>query len=136
MKNTIEAAIEFSFKGETYSFKETLDLDAIMAQNGKLFDIHLYLANQNDIDTYSYLYDAMESYPIVFENATGLARQFIEDSNFNIPGFEQAWQEQGTDQLFEEIIKKHLANISPEFHTAIKNALRDAYNAAKEPVTK
>lgn len=131
MKNTIEVFIEFSFKGETYNFNETLDLDAIMAQTGKLFDIHLYLANRNDIDTYSYLYDAMCSYPINFRNPSGLASQFIEENDFNIPGFEQAWYQQSTDRLLDDIINNHLGQIPGELQDSIKAALLEAYNAGK-----
>ncbi|MDH5483701.1 MAG: hypothetical protein OEY43_00570 [Gammaproteobacteria bacterium] len=131
MNSTIEATIKFSFKGENFDLCETLDLDAIMTSTGKLPDLHLQLARANNIDTYSYMYDAMESYPIVFRNPTGLACSFLDDTRFAIIEFEQAWNNQEIDQLIDGIAKKHLDKIPADIQLNIKLALLDAYNLGK-----
>jgi hypothetical protein len=131
MNTTIEAAIVFSFKGENYDLCETLDLDAIMALSGSMPDIHFLLARHNNIDTYSYLYEAMESYPVIFRKPTGLAVAFLEGDNFNIVDFEQAWNEQKISQLLDAIANKHLPEAPTELRGNIKLALLEAYNAAK-----
>jgi hypothetical protein len=131
MRTTIEAAIVFSFKGENYDLYETLDLDAIMTLSGEMPDIHFQLARSNNIDTYSYLYEAMESYPVIFRKPTGLAVAFLDDDNFNITDFEQAWKKQDIGQLFDDITKKYLAEIPARLQVNIKLALLEAYNTGK-----
>ena len=66
---SIDATVNFSFKGETYNLTTTIDLDNVMQGDGHVPNIHLLLARQNDIDTYSYLYEAMESHPVRYSNA-------------------------------------------------------------------
>ena len=44
MKNSIDATVTFSFKGETYTPSTSIDLDALMEQQGGLLHLHHFLA--------------------------------------------------------------------------------------------
>jgi hypothetical protein len=71
--NSIDAHIEFSFKGETYSLTSPLDLDRMLDKYIDPPSLHHVLAVEHGINTYSYLYEVMEVEEIEFGNATGLA---------------------------------------------------------------
>ena len=131
MQSRIDALIEFSFKGETLTPSATLDLDKLMGASGSLPNIHLLLANENDIDTYSYLYEAMEVHPICFSNATGVAVACLAEGVFDIPKFERLWQENRV--LFSlQLIAKQYMNIGElEQYPELKEALLAAYNTGK-----
>lgn len=131
MKNTIEARIEFSFKGEEYTPTATVDLDAMMENGGELSDLYSFLARQYNIDTYSYLYDAMESHDITFDKPTGLATQCFNNGQFDKKAFELLWFEQHEIAMLADIAKQHMNIDDLEKHGDLKAALIAAFNAGK-----
>jgi hypothetical protein len=131
MPNTIDATVEFSFKGETYQLTSTLDLDAILPADGASPDVHFILAREHDIDTYSYLYDAMESHPVQYSNATGLATQCLAQARFDFNKYLALASEHKVAHEIQEIAHKHLHIDDLEQHSDIKNALVAAYHAGK-----
>lgn len=85
--NSIDAHIEFSFKGENYDLSSTLDLDQVLDKYPDLSSLHTVLAIEHGIDTYSYLFDVMLVEDIRFDNAQGMAVEFLSDGVFDIDGF-------------------------------------------------
>ncbi|MEN8168385.1 MAG: hypothetical protein ABFR65_13045 [Pseudomonadota bacterium] len=51
MNNRIDARIEFSFRGETYSPSANIDLDELMAGSETYHGLHLRLARANGINS-------------------------------------------------------------------------------------
>lgn len=88
--NTIHARLQVSYQGETHTLETTLDLDQCPAKPGQTPDFHSLLAKAAGIDTYSYLYEALETEEIAFSAPTGLAMQAFADGAFDWPRFEQA----------------------------------------------
>lgn len=131
MKNSIEARVEFSFKGVAYAPAATVDLDLMMERGGKLVDLYSYLARQHNIDTYSYLYDAMESHDISFDKPTGLAIRCFSDGAFDQQAFELLWFEQKEMQSLVDIAKRHLQIDEIDQHPEVMQALLAAYQAGK-----
>ena len=131
MKNRIDACIEFSFKGETYRTSAKVDLDAMMSQMGSIPDLHKLLASQNNIDTFSYMYEVMEMQEVVFENAEGLAVECLSDGNFDVEKFVQLWKEDAVTTVLTSIAKRCLDIDDLDQHLEIKTALIEAYNAGK-----
>jgi hypothetical protein len=131
MKNSIEAHIEFSFKGETYSLTANIDLDQLMERNHSFPSFHAILARENNIDTYSYLYEVMLETEIRFDHAQGFAADFLNDGHFNQESFIAAWQEDGALALLQPIAKRELGIEDLEQHQGLKNALVQAYNLGK-----
>jgi hypothetical protein len=88
MKNTLDAHIDFSFKGENYDLSSTLDLDEVLDKYPDLESLHVVMAIEHGIDTYSYLFDVMLVEDIRLDNPQGLAAGFLtEDGVFDFEGF-------------------------------------------------
>ena len=132
MKNCIEAHIEFSFKGETYSLSSSLDLDQLLELHGSLPPIHALLAKEHGIDTYSYLYEVMLETEIEFTNAQGSAVNFLSDGNFNLDAFAAGWQNRKVLALLQPIATSELGIADLDQHEALKNVLLRAYELGKE----
>lgn len=132
MKNCIEAHVEFSFKGETYSLNSTIDLDNFFDHRDTLPDIHALLAQEHGIDTYSYLYEVMLDEEIEFRNAQGIAANFLLDGHFDHQAFMANWQSRKDLALLQPIATRELGIADLDQHEALKNALLHAYNLGKE----
>jgi hypothetical protein len=131
MKNSIDATVTFSFKGETYTPSTTIDLDALMEQSGGLSHLHSLLAKEDGIDTYSYLYEVMEQSPIRFVNAQGSVAGFVEDEVLDIEGFQKQWQQNRVIGMLQSIASRELNIDDLEKHPDLKNALLEAYDCGK-----
>src|SRR5665811_1614089 len=83
MKNSIDASVEFSFKGEDYTYKTSIDLDQLLRDHDTLPSIHAILARLHSIDTYSYLYEVMQEAEIEFSNPHGLTADYLVDGKFD-----------------------------------------------------
>jgi hypothetical protein len=123
VKNTIEAHIAFSYKGDDYNLSNIIDLDSMMENQTDSPDFHLILAQQNDIDTYSYLYEVMESHEITFSNAKGIAADCLTNNHIDLQKFRTLWQEQRAVNIVQVIAKEHLdiedLNQAPQLKTAL-----------------
>ena len=135
MKNTIDARVEFDFKGESYSPSATIDLDKLLESNRSFPSIHDILAAENHIDTYSYLYEVMQQTEIQFENARGIAAEFLHDGIFDHDAFVAKWHANSVLQLLQPIAKRELGIDDLEQHAGLKNALIQAYNLGKHADT-
>lgn len=131
MKNSIDAQIEFSFKGESHSLSSHIDLDQLMEQDHSFPSFHARLARDNNIDTYSYLYEVMLETEIRFANAQGLATDFLSDGDFNQDAFMAAWQENRILALLQPIAARELGIADLDQHQGLKNALVQAYNLGR-----
>lgn len=127
MKNSIDAHVEFSFKGETYAPFAAIDLDDLLEHHGSLPQIHALLAEKHGIDTYSYLYEVMQETEIVFDNAQGLAAQFLINGEFDMEAFTARWQENRILGLLQAVALRELGVDHLDQHPALKNALFQAY---------
>lgn len=131
VNNQIDAAIKFSYQGETHSPRSTIDLDNMMEGKGQLSDLYTHIAKENNIDTYSYLYEVMESYEIEYSNAQGLAQQCLEGDQFDFARFEQLWHEAREVRALAGIARKQLGIDDLDKEAKIKQALLDAYHLGK-----
>jgi hypothetical protein len=131
MKNSIEAHIEFSFKGETYALASHIDLDQLMEHEQSFPSFHAILARDNKIDTYSYLYEVMLETEIRFANAQGIAADFLGDGEFDQEGFISAWQESKVLTLLQPIAARELGIANLDQHQGLKNALIQAYKLGR-----
>jgi hypothetical protein len=127
MKNSIDAHVEFSFKGEAYAPFATIDLDGLLEQHGSFPQIHAHLAEKHGIDTYSYLYEVMQEAEIVFDNAQGLAAEFLINGEFDMEAFAASWQENRILSQLQAIATRELGIDDLGQHPALKNALFQAY---------
>jgi len=134
MKNSIDAHVEFSFKGESYAPFATIILDELLEHHGAIPPLHAILAEKHGIDTYSYLYEVMEQAEIVFDNAQGLATEFLINGIFDAEAFAARWQENRILCRLQAIAASELGIDQLEQHQALQNALLQAYRAGKSSV--
>ncbi len=132
MKNTVDAQVNFSFKGEVYNPSITLDLDALVEKLDNFDVLHRTIAQANNIDTYSYLYDAMESNPIIFSNAKGLAANYLQDGVFDFVTFKQDFGDSRIAEKMSHIARSVLDIDNLEENPLIKQALLSAYQLGIE----
>jgi hypothetical protein len=132
MKNQITANVEFSYKGEVFTPSTIIDLDNTMAQQDLLPSIHRMIAQENKIDTYSYLYEVMEQAEIIFTNAQGLAIEFLSDTNFDFSAFQGALCETRHDQMCQEIAATEMGVTDLDKYPGLKSALIKAYALGKK----
>jgi len=131
MKNSIDAHVEFSFKGEDYSLTSHVDLDLLMETESSLPSLHAILARDHNIDTYSYLYEVMLESGIRFANAQGIAANFLSGEDFNQEGFTNSWQENRILNLLQPIATRELGIADLNQHQSLKIALVQAYKLGK-----
>lgn len=132
MKNSIEAHIELSFKGETFSLSSTIDLDNLPERSDIFSSAHALLAKQHGIDTYSYLYEVMLEEPIEFRNAQGSAAGFLMDGEFDAQAFLADCQNRRIFTQLQPIAARELGITDLDQHDALRTALLQAYQLGKE----
>ncbi|WP_456373936.1 hypothetical protein [Thiolapillus sp.] len=108
MKNSVRISAIFSFKGETYSPSITLDLDEFLSQNRRIEDIYALLAKQGGFGHYSYEYEMLLAAPLVFNQPTGLAEDFVRDDQLNLEGLHAAWQQARLLDRLTAIARQHM----------------------------
>jgi hypothetical protein len=131
VKNTIDAAIEFSYQGRSYALSTTLDLDALPLDDEVLPDFHHLLAQANGIDTYSYLYEVMEAHDIEYSNAGGMAAPCLHDGLFDLDCFRRHRRAQHEAAVLAPIARRVLHVDDLDSQPALRQALLEAYHAGK-----
>jgi hypothetical protein len=132
LRNSIDARLEFSFKGEIHGVSATLDLDSMMIRSGAIQDIHGLLAMESKTDIYSYQYEVMEMQEVIFDNAGGLAVECLSDGDFDVHKFEQLWTEANLTTVLAPIALTCLNIDDLDQHPDLRAALIAAYNLAAQ----
>jgi len=132
MNNTINARVEFYFKGELFTPSATIELDQYMQRGGELPDLYLFLATENNIDSYSYHYEIMLQESIIFSDPKGLARDYCQNNSFDIKSFKEAWVKEKENGILQSIAQKVLDVDNLEQQPDLKQALLEAYNEGKK----
>jgi hypothetical protein len=128
MPNSIDARVEFSFKGEDYLCSATLDLDELLQQHDDLPVIHELLAQKHGIDTYSYLFEVMLVADIEFSNPQGLALRYMKDGEFDFVALDDDWTRNKALMQVRLIAAAEAGITDLEQHPALQRALLTAYN--------
>jgi len=127
-KNTINATIEFDFKGAHHAPFIEFDLDDWARKSeGQLPDFVNHIAKNNGIGTFSYELEVMETVPVTFSEPKGLAIDFLDKENqsFDFDGFYQAWQEAFVFEQLNAICQttfKHSLDKESDLYQALSKA--------------
>ena len=132
MPNSIDARVEFSFKGEDYLCSAALDLDELLQQHDDLPVIHELLAQKHGIDTYSYLFEVMLVADIEFSNPQGLALRYMKDGEFDFVALDDDWTRNKALMQVRLIAATETCITDLEQHPALQSALLAAYNSGKK----
>ncbi len=129
--NSIRARMGFSFKGESHQLDTRIDLDRCLAAGEEMPNFHLLLAKASGIDTYSYLYEVLESHDIEFSAATGVAAERCDAGEFDWPGFVLAAREEAEMNVLRRIAQQILGETDLDGRADLKAALLAAYRAGR-----
>ncbi len=130
--NCIDAHLEFSFKGESFDLAMTLDLDTMLEKYISMPTLHTVLAVENGIDTYSYMFEVMQEEEIRFDNAQGLAADFLVDGVFDLDGFTTQLGRHNLTVPLQVIALQEMGIEDIEQHPQLKSALLRAYQLGLE----
>lgn len=129
--NTLRACLAFSFKGEDYVLDATIDLDQYLAKSSERPNFHRLIARAGNIDTYSYLYEVLESYEVAFDQATGLAAACVDDGVFDWDGFVRHSSDQRDLQAVRSLAAQTLDLSEFDARPELRAALLAAYRAGR-----
>ncbi len=131
MKNSVVASVIFYFRGERFSPSMTLDLDALMAREEGLDNLHRAIAIANGISIYSYEYEVMLAEEPHFDQPEGMAQEFVADGRFDIEGYRRRWSELQAVEKVRPIAERCVGVTDLEAKPKLKAALIEAYLAGQ-----
>ena len=132
MKNIITASIVFSFKGERLTPSVTIDLNKYMRPGGYMPALYPLIANENNIDLYSYEYEMMQTEPVKISHAEGLVADHVNNGELDIEGFERAWHDQQIRNHIQIIVDKHAIEDALQQYPVLENVFLDIYRAGQK----
>ncbi len=130
--NSIDARVEFSFKGENYTYITRIDLDHLFRHYDEMPSIHAILAREHGVDTYSYLYEVMQAEDIAYTSPQGYALDYLTGGEFDPSVMAADWQSVKAGILLAPIASRELDIADLNLHPALKRALVAAYNLGKQ----
>lgn len=131
MNNQLTLRVQVSFQGQVHDLQAQLDLDNHLRHYGGLPDLHDWVARTNQVDAYSYLFEAIQMEPVEIMAVTGRAADFIEDGQFLTDAFIEDWRVQNALPGLVHIAKQQLQT-DIETNPQLKQALIDAYKLGLE----
>ena len=85
------------------------------------------LAEQNQVDPYSYLFEMMETADIEVTGAEGFISQWLDDAPLSLPVLIEKCRDTTREALLEHLLLKHTDSPDQE----LMAALREAYEAGR-----
>lgn len=131
-ENSIDARVEFSFKGEDYNYTTVINLDQLLRHHDEMPSIHVILAKEHGVDTYSYLYEVMLEEEVEFSRPQGYAADYLVDGEFDQAALAANWQNAKAAVLLQPIAENELGIMDLNQHPALKRALVEAYNLGRK----
>ena len=124
--NSIDVRVDFSFQGKHYTPEITIDLDVFIQQKEPT-SFHRLIANEHQIDCYSYLYEVMETSNIFYRHPQGMAIAHMQDEYFDIQSYAVQWEEEKLIEQLLQIAEKEMNIADFTDNQSLKNALLQAY---------
>ena len=124
--NSIDVSVDFSFQGKHYTPVITIDLDSFIQQKESI-PFHRLIADQHEIDCYSYLYEVLESSAIFYLNPQGLAIAHTQNEHFDLESYVKQARENEVIETLLHIAKQEMNITDFTDNQALKNALLQAY---------
>lgn len=136
MKNSLQATLEFDFRGERFTPSISVDLDRLIIRGGHLDNLYDMLAASIGLDSYSYEYDVLVMQEITYSAPTGLACEFVCDGKFDFDNFALQWAQQQIIESIRPIAEKHLKISDLSQHQELQAALIECYQAGQKNPSK
>ncbi len=125
-KNLITVKMNFGYKGEEFVFQSVeelpLHLDSLLEFAES---IPRRIAGANDVDTYSYMFEAIECTPVEVIKAEGYVSKFMQGDSVPLEQFIADCNNVTTDMLIQHIVEMYLPEETD--NDVIYQALTEAY---------
>lgn len=128
--NTLTLGVNFSFKGQLFSPRATLDLDALLSRYQDLPNLYDLLARANGFDDYSYEREVMESYPLEVYQTSGWASDLVALGELDEALLNQAWLDKALEFKFRHLLNTYAPQQAPT--AELIAALQAAYELGKQ----
>lgn len=129
MKHSLHASLSFDYQGNTHTLLSVINIENIISHEDFYQPIYVQLAQEHDIDLYSYQLEIMMDQAIQFSNAQGCAEGCIDDQSLNLELLRQHYEQMLCLEKIEDVATKHLN--SSEMTEGVKKALIEAYQLGK-----
>ncbi len=127
IKNLITVKMNFGYKGEEFVFESVeelpLHLDGLLEFSES---IPRRMALANDVDTYSYMFEAMECTPIQVIKAEGYVSRFMQGDSVPLEKFIADCNAVTVEMLLKEIAQNHVPQLAED--ESLQQALMAAYD--------
>jgi len=131
--NSIDIGVDFSYQGKHYTPSITLDLDNYIDKN-EASNFYQLIAATHQIDTYSYLYEVMESSTLNYTNPQGLAVSFFQENDFDLADYKKHWEQKQILNKLQKIFIDEGETSDLDENPALKNMLLKAYQLGVESI--
>ncbi len=125
-KNLITVKMNFGYRGEEFVFESVeelpLHLDSLLEFAES---IPRRIARANDVDTYSYMFEAIECTPVEVIKAEGYVSKFMQGDSVPLEQFIADCNNVTTDMLMQHIVEMYLPEEAD--NDVIYQALMEAY---------
>ena len=128
-KHSLLASLSFDFQGKHYALQSVIDIEKNIFHKDFYQSIYLQIAQENDIDLYSYQLEVMMDQTIDFSNAKGCAKGCIDNSGVNLDQLRQHYDNVVCSEHLEVVATNYLG--SSEVTQNVKKALIEAYKLGR-----
>jgi len=126
MENIISIEMKFDFSGESFHFTSDVTMPKHMGGLLEFADsLPRKLGRENNVDSYSYMHETMETSIIVVTEAKGYVSKFLVGNAMPLYEFISACNQVEIDDLLQHISETHFPNI--EDKKMLHKALLSAY---------
>ena len=128
--NQVTASISFDYKGQNFLLKNQINIDNIISHDDFFNSVYVFIAQENNIDLYSYQFEIMIDQNIVFSNEKGCATGCVINGDLDINMLRDKYQISEYLSKIDSIIRK---NIPQEKRSKeVKKAMIEAYLLGKK----
>jgi hypothetical protein len=127
--HSLLASLSFDYQGKSYTLQSVINIENIISHEDFYQSIYLQLAQEHDIDLYSYQLEIMMDQTIQFSQAKGCAEGCIDNQSLDLVLLRQRYEQVFCLEQIEVVTAKHLN--SSEMTEGVKKALIEAYQLGR-----
>ena len=129
MKHSLHASLSFDYQGKSFALQSLINIKNIVTHEDFYRSVYLQLAQEHNIDQYSYQLEVMMDQNIHFSDAKGCAEGCIDNQSLNLDLLRKNYEQVVCLERIEIVSLKYLN--SSEMTQSVKQALIEAYQLGK-----
>tara|TARA_B110000914_G_C15460744_1_gene445731 strand:+ start:723 stop:1133 length:411 start_codon:yes stop_codon:yes gene_type:complete len=129
MKHSLHASLSFDYQGKSFALQSLINIKNIVTHEDFYRSVYLQLAQEHNIDQYSYQLEVMMDQNIHFSDAKGCAEGCIDNQSLNLDLLRKNYEQVLCLERIEIVSLKYLN--SSEMTQSVKQALIEAYQLGK-----